>query len=731
MRTHALKRPVVAPPPARVEQPALQAKCTCPENLPAPLLNTSAPSPAPPGGTGSTLFEMIKPRILAEANAALAAAGRRANDCPYLAYWMRFYAGKDDAQVERAIRAYTGSKATTNEDLADVVATRVRRAVDSWVATGKVTGVPPQTDIQKAVSGDGTQQDQAGSNAMGAPAAEATPQMLAKPGGGGATVDPQAVRSSLGAGSALDAGVRARMESAFGQSFGDVRIHTGSTAEGWNSKLSARAFTVGADIAFGRGEYHPGTMAGSLLIAHELAHVVQQRGGGVSREQSRDKGLEREADHAAASAMGLLSDEQEKYPKPGRGLRLQRCDRSDKKEDAGAVKDAGPVAVPDAGTVDAGPVEEKPGGNMAHKPLSKADTAAILAVKGMAAFTGPAPSFSSAGARFVLHDTGTSFGTPTQEASHLARNAAEGSTPVGEGPAAFVNAAGAVTQTHPRFYNQTRPTATEFEKGNDLMDQFTRETTMQAIWGATSPTAQGKAISDYLTAFPGLSAKDLKDERAKATDNLDPTKTTPHKIDARHPAPPPVVMTTATGAVGKVCDVVAASGAAGVANTGMEKALGDACAKMKPVFDARKQRIPDTTNLEIIKEAGSDCSTSTRKGATTPLPPYDPAVYDGVAFVYLKAALEAGQFPEITTHYFLDATATASQNRCDPRCFNLDLLYSKIAALLGHPVGTTYGVTPTYGTTWGTSTVWWHPPVCGAVPGSAPPAPPPPAKKKP
>src|SRR5436305_946644 len=45
-----------------------------------------------------------------------------------------------------------------------------------------------------------------------------------------------------------------------------------------NRALGARAFTIGHDIAFGTGEYRPGTAAGDVLIAHELAHTIQQEG---------------------------------------------------------------------------------------------------------------------------------------------------------------------------------------------------------------------------------------------------------------------------------------------------------------------------------------------------------------------------------------------------------------------------------------------------------------------
>jgi hypothetical protein len=66
--------------------------------------------------------------------------------------------------------------------------------------------------------------------------------------------------------------------------------------------VSARAFTTGADIYFGRGEYRPGTSAGDELIAHELTHVVQQRGASASGPLSVTEpgdALEAEADAAA------------------------------------------------------------------------------------------------------------------------------------------------------------------------------------------------------------------------------------------------------------------------------------------------------------------------------------------------------------------------------------------------------------------------------------------------
>lgn len=77
-------------------------------------------------------------------------------------------------------------------------------------------------------------------------------------------------------GQALDSAARAFFEPRFGADFSAVRIHTGTSAENSSAALDAKAYTLGSDIAFAKGEYRPTTEAGKRLLAHELAHVVQQ-----------------------------------------------------------------------------------------------------------------------------------------------------------------------------------------------------------------------------------------------------------------------------------------------------------------------------------------------------------------------------------------------------------------------------------------------------------------------
>ena len=85
------------------------------------------------------------------------------------------------------------------------------------------------------------------------------------------------------------------METRFGRSFSDVYVHTGADAAASARQLQARAYTVGLDVVFSAGAYEPSTMAGRQLIAHELAHVEQQRAGSAGRSWGGHASAEREA----------------------------------------------------------------------------------------------------------------------------------------------------------------------------------------------------------------------------------------------------------------------------------------------------------------------------------------------------------------------------------------------------------------------------------------------------
>jgi hypothetical protein len=88
---------------------------------------------------------------------------------------------------------------------------------------------------------------------------------------------PPIVRNVLGSpGRPLDPEVQAAMEAPLGHDFGRVRVHTDARAAESARAVGAFAFTAGTDIVFGSGRYAPGTVTGARLLAHELAHTVQQ-----------------------------------------------------------------------------------------------------------------------------------------------------------------------------------------------------------------------------------------------------------------------------------------------------------------------------------------------------------------------------------------------------------------------------------------------------------------------
>lgn len=120
---------------------------------------------------------------------------------------------------------------------------------------------------------------------------------------------PRLVQEVLGTpGGPLDPAARAFAEARFGQDFGHVRIHADDRAAASARAVDAHAYTVGHHVVFGAGRYAPETPEGRWLLAHELAHTVQQQGApsplmarlAVGRE---DDPSEAAADRAADAAM--------------------------------------------------------------------------------------------------------------------------------------------------------------------------------------------------------------------------------------------------------------------------------------------------------------------------------------------------------------------------------------------------------------------------------------------
>ncbi len=321
--------------------PAVSTDLHRPHSL---IVEDDAPSVAPGQMKKSAFFDLLQADVCATADAELAVVGRSTKSCPYIEKWLAFYRGQSSSHIEQALLKYApeAAGATTARDYIVHVRQRVRQAVATWAKTGEVTGVPPGVGPMPSAAGPAAAAKGAGSGAPQTSSGGSGVQFKEREGASAPVTDAESVRAQLGHGRALDPALRERMGSAFGRDFGSVRVHDDASASSLSSRLNARAFTVGNDVAFGAGEYQPGTLIGDALIAHELAHAVQQDGGQQSSlpmEKSTEgsRQLEEDADQSAVGAVvsgwagvkkGLLEFSKSAMPRLRSGLRLQACKSS-------------------------------------------------------------------------------------------------------------------------------------------------------------------------------------------------------------------------------------------------------------------------------------------------------------------------------------------------------------------------------------------------------------------
>ncbi|MGA9770391.1 MAG: DUF4157 domain-containing protein [Blastocatellia bacterium] len=298
----------------------------------------------------SEFLSQLRASVSNTASEALADTPWSEAGCPYIDKWFAYYNAQDSQHLERAIRRYAAEAASAiaASSYIPIVTGRVRRSVTTWATTGEVTGLPeigpPGAGVIGAVAGAVSGIASAASEVI---AGVGSIFFKEREGGAKEADDPQAIQAQLGAGQSLDADVKSRMEGAFGESFSGVEVHTDGNAAGVSSSLNARALTVGKHIAFGAGEYRPGTPVGDALIAHELAHVAQQRGGGASVESKQNgmagyNALEEDADASAVGAVvslwggmkgSLAGVARNAMPRLKTGLKLQSCKSGSKEKE--------------------------------------------------------------------------------------------------------------------------------------------------------------------------------------------------------------------------------------------------------------------------------------------------------------------------------------------------------------------------------------------------------------
>ena len=303
----------------------------------------------------SEFLSTLRTELCQTVDEALKGTSRSTDGCPWIERAFAQYGSRSSSEIESAVARYlrTAGPVESAAGYISAIVARVGRAASVWASTGQITGVPEGIAFPLS---EGPLPPSPASPPAPQPAAPEAVSFKTREGATSPATDTAAVRSQLGGGSPLESPVRSRMESAFDTDFSTVRIHNDPTGAGLSDQLSARAFTIGGNIAFAPGEYRPGTPMGDALLAHELAHVVQQ--GADSRLAHRpeesaaslpdsrlahrqedsavssEPAFESDANLSAAGAMislwsrfmdGARDTGRNALPRLRGGLRLQRC----------------------------------------------------------------------------------------------------------------------------------------------------------------------------------------------------------------------------------------------------------------------------------------------------------------------------------------------------------------------------------------------------------------------
>jgi len=303
------------------------------------IVEDGAPSLAAGQMHKTQFLNLLQSRACATVDEVLKSVGHSTKRCPYIEKWLEYYRDKDAQYLMRVMHKYVPetARARTAHEAIGLMSGHARRAALTWARTGKVTEVPDGLP-DMMLRGDGVPSGARKGSPLGA---DGRVQKKSRNEAAMGEPDAAAVKEQLGSGHSLDHRVQSQMSAAFGYDFSAVRVHTDATAGQLSGQFNARAFTIGSDVAFAGGEYRPGTLIGDALIAHELAHVIQQGGGSRSSQAQtkagalgQDDSLEQDADRSAVGAVvsawtglrrGFTDVGAAALPRLKSGLRLQRC----------------------------------------------------------------------------------------------------------------------------------------------------------------------------------------------------------------------------------------------------------------------------------------------------------------------------------------------------------------------------------------------------------------------
>ena len=332
------------------------------EDAPSGLIVEDNASPQSGQMRKGEFLSTLKEEVCQAVDQELSGMPFSSSACPYIRRSFDKHKNSPPSKIESVLNRYVpGTRgATSTRGIIESVKAHTRGAVQQWLKNGDLSAVP--LEIASRIPSSVKMMGGAG-RALGSVDSAINAGIGVAGGlffkeqqeGAKATRSPMSTITSLGKGHALESNTKGVMEDAFSTNFSDVEIHTDSNAANLSKEMNAKAFTVGNHMAFGSGEYQPGTPLGDGLIAHELTHVEQQkRARSESSNATRD--LEEEADLAAGTVIGErhLGEGQSLYEKVQTrmksGLSIQRCGSNDTEKTEEKEKDK---TVPDK------PIEKK------------------------------------------------------------------------------------------------------------------------------------------------------------------------------------------------------------------------------------------------------------------------------------------------------------------------------------------------------------------------------------
>lgn len=165
-------------------------------------------------------------------------------------------------------------------------ADRIADALMAGRTARSTLGAPPALQRLSSMASPTPEDAERGEADEASPGVQRLARGPATPGAGWA-----ATLAAQRGGSALPGALAARFGPPLGTDLSAVRVHADGAAATLCDGIGARAFAHGGDLFFNRGEYRPAEPAGQRVIAHELAHVVQQRaapGAAVQRLPALD-----------------------------------------------------------------------------------------------------------------------------------------------------------------------------------------------------------------------------------------------------------------------------------------------------------------------------------------------------------------------------------------------------------------------------------------------------------